>query len=117
MTVRVRLRGAGALSRPGLERRLQERFGAPSNAVAEVLERSAGARLREVTGGRVDVRRAGSRQTDAASPSLAFDPEFGSLGEPERPWRARAFADARPTALRRLTIWLRETLQSIVKSG
>ena len=117
MTLRIRLRGAEALSRPGVERRLQERFRAPSNAIAELLARSAGARLREVSGGRVDARRADERQDRAAVPGLAFDPEFGALGEPERPWRARALADARPATLRRLTLWLRESLQHIVKSG
>ena len=117
MTLRVRLRGADALSRPGVEQRLQERFRDPSNAIAELLVRSAGARLREVTGGRVDVRRTDDRQDRAALPGLGFDPEIGTLGEPERPWRARALADARPAALRRLTIWLRESLQYIVKSG
>ena len=117
MTVRIRLRGSEVLSRPGVERRLQERFRAPSNAIAELLARSAGARLREVSGGRVEASRTDDRQDRAAVPSLAFDPEFGALGEPERPWRARAIADARPATLRHLVQWLRESLQHIVKSG
>ena len=117
MIFRVRLSGADALSRPGVERRLQERFRVPSNAVAERLARDAGSRLREGTGGRVDVRRAYDRRTGASSSGVSFDPEFGALGEPERPWRARALADVRPAALRRLTAWLRESLQQIVKSS
>lgn len=117
MRVRARLHGAEALLRPGLERALKERFRAPAAAVAERLEQSAGARVREVTGGRVDVRRTDDRPTGASSPGIAFDPEFGALGQPERPWRARALADVRPGALRRFTAWLRESLQAIVKSG